>query len=97
MAIGVTAKLTVQAGKNEEFESVFSRLMAAVKDQESGCNFYAIHQSRTDSQIYMVLEQYVDEEALAAHGKSDHFRSLGAELAPCMAAAPEIEYFDAIA
>jgi quinol monooxygenase YgiN len=96
MAIGVIAKLTVQAGKNEEFEGVFSRLVAAVNASESGCNFYAIHKSRTDSQVYMVLEQYADEEALAAHGKSDHFRSMGAELAPCLAAAPEIEYFDAI-
>jgi quinol monooxygenase YgiN len=96
MPIGVIAKLTVQQGKNAEFESIFSRLAAEVNSKESGCNFYALHQSRTDRQSYVVLEQYSDEEALASHGKTDHFRSAGAELASCLAAAPEIEYFDAV-
>ncbi len=96
MAVGVIAKLTVQTGKNREFESIFNRLVKAVTDNESGCNFYTLHQSRTDPQIYMVLEQYDSEEALALHGKTDYFRSIGAELAPCMAAAPDIEYLDAV-
>ena len=96
MAIGVIAKLTVQQGKNEEFEGIFSRLATAVNENESGCNFYALHQSRTDPQSYVVLEQYSDADALALHGKTDYFRSIGAELGPCMAAAPEIEYFDAV-
>ena len=96
MAIGVIAKLTVQEGKNKEFEGIFTRLMAAVKENESDCNFYDLHQSRTDPQTYLVLEQYSNQEALTAHGKTDYFRSLGAELAPCMAKAPEIEYMDAI-
>ena len=96
MAIGVIAKLTIQAGKNEAFEGLFTQLMDAVHANESGCNFYALHQSRTDAQTYTVLEQYTDEEALAAHGKTDYFRSLGAEMGSCMARAPEIEYMDAI-
>lgn len=96
MAIGVTAKLTIREGKNEEFEGLFSKLMEAVNANESGCNFYALHQSRSDTQVYIVLEQYADEEALSAHGKTDYFRSLGAEMGGCMAAAPEIEYMDAI-
>ncbi|MEE4146208.1 MAG: putative quinol monooxygenase [Halieaceae bacterium] len=96
MPIGVIAKLSIQPGKNAEFESVFGKLAAEVNSRESGCHFYALHQSRIDPQSYVVLEQYSDEEALALHGKTDYFRSAGAELAPCMAAAPEIEYFDAV-
>lgn len=96
MAVGVIAKLTVLPGKNAEFEGIFTRLVAEVNAKESECNFYALHQCRTDPQVYRVLEQYASEEALAAHGKTDYFRSLGAELGPCMAAAPEIEYLDAI-
>ncbi|MEP0728286.1 MAG: antibiotic biosynthesis monooxygenase, partial [Parasphingorhabdus sp.] len=45
---------------------------------------------------YKVLERYVDQEALDAHGKSDHFRASGPKLAPCMAAAPVIERLDGI-
>ena len=96
MAIGVTAKLTIQEGKNEEFEGIFSELMAEVNAKESGCNFYALHKSRTDAQSYIVLEQYADEESLAAHRKTDHFRSLGKKMGGCLAGAPEVEIMDAI-
>lgn len=96
MAVGVIAKLTILEGKNAEFEEIFTRLAAAVLENESDCNFYALHKSRTDPQTYMVLEQYASEEALAAHGKTDYFRSIGAELGPCLGAAPEIEYLDAV-
>jgi quinol monooxygenase YgiN len=96
MAIGVTAKLQVQAGKNQEFEAIFGKLAAAVNASEPGCLFYALHKSREDEQTYIVLEQYVDQAALEAHGKTDHYRSAGKELAGCMAAAPEIELMDAV-
>jgi len=96
MAIGVTAKLQVQVGKNEEFEGIFKRLMEEVNANEPGCNFYSIHKSREDAQVYVVLEEYIDEEALAAHGKTDYFREYGKELAPCMAAAPVIELMDSV-
>jgi quinol monooxygenase YgiN len=96
MAIGVTAKLTIQEGKNEEFEGIFAELMAAVNANESGCNFYALHKSRADGQSYIVLEQYADEESLAAHSKTDHFRRLGAKMGGCLAGAPEVEIMDAV-
>jgi len=96
MAVGVTAKLKIQEGKNEEFEGTFAKLAEAVITNEGGCNFYALHKSRTDAQTYIVLEQYVDEEALSAHGETEYFLSLFAEMAGLMAAAPEIEYMDAI-
>lgn len=96
MAIGVIARLSVQDGKNEEFEVLFKQLQEAVNANEDGCNFYAIHQSRTDSQTYIVLEQYADEEAAAAHGKTEHYRRIGAQLGACMAGEAEIELFDSI-
>lgn len=96
MAIGVTAKLKIQEGKNQEFEAIFAELSEAVNSNESGCNFYALHKSRSDAQTYIVLEQYVDQAALDAHGKTDYFRSLGAKMGGCMAGAPEIELMDSI-
>jgi quinol monooxygenase YgiN len=96
MKVGVIAKLTVKSGKNAQFESIFGRLADTVNSNEEGCHFYALHRSRTDAQKYVVLEQYADQGALDAHGKTDYFRSIGAELAGCLAAAPEIEYLDAL-
>ena len=39
---------------------------------------------------YLVLELYKDEEALAAHGASEHFKAAGAGFKGLMAGAPEI-------
>ena len=96
MPIGLTAKLNVKEGKNEEFEALFKELQEAVNNNEDGCNFYAIHRSRTDSQLYIVLEQYEDEAALSAHGKTEHYVRLGGEMAGCLAGAPEVELLDAL-
>lgn len=95
-AIGVVATLTVAEGKNGEFEAVFGELAAAVAANEPGNEFYALHQSKDNPQVYKVLERYSDQAALDAHGKSDHFRAAGPKLAPCMAAAPVIEYLTGV-
>ncbi|MDE0758531.1 MAG: putative quinol monooxygenase [Pseudomonadales bacterium] len=96
MSIGVIAKLSIKEGCNQAFEEKFAELAASVRANEPGNNFYSLHKSRTDNLSYVVLEEYVDEAALAAHGKSDYFKTLGAELGPNMAGAPEVEYFDGI-
>ncbi|MFK8020532.1 MAG: putative quinol monooxygenase [Pseudomonadales bacterium] len=96
MTVGIIATLTVQEGKNEEFESVFSELVQQVRANEPDNLLYAIHRSRTDSQVYKVLEQYTNDAAIEAHGKTDYFRAAGAKLAGCLAAAPEIETLDEV-
>ena len=96
MAIGLFAKLAIQEGKNEEFETNFKALMAVVAEKEPGNNYYALHRSREDQNAYVVMEQYVDQAALDAHGKSEEFQAVSAKLGGCLAGAPEIEFFDAI-
>ncbi len=95
-AVGVVATLTVAEGKNADFEVAFKELMAAVQENEPGNEFYSVFQCKDNPQQYKVLERYVDQAALDAHGKSDHFRASGPKLAPCMAAAPVIEHLDGI-
>ena len=96
MAIGVIATITVQAGKNQEFETEFAKLAKQVLDKEPGCNFYALHRSESDPQIYKVLEQYKTAEDLEAHGNTDYFLAANAVLGPCVAAAPDIEVLQAV-
>ncbi len=95
-AIGVIATLTVAEGKNADFEAVFAELAAAVRANEPGNVFYTLTRSRSNPQIYKVLEQYVDQHALTAHGASDYFKAAGAKLGPCLAAAPDIESLDVV-
>ena len=42
MTIGVLATITVQEGKNEEFERIFLELIEQVRNNEPGNIFYAL-------------------------------------------------------
>lgn len=88
--IGIIATLRVQPDKEAEFEAVFAELALAVRANEPGNSFYKLFRT-AEAGVYKVLECYDDEAAVAAHRASDHFRTLGAKLGPCLAGAPEIE------
>lgn len=93
--IGIVATLRVQPGKEEEFEGVFAELAPAVQANEAGNSYYKLFRT-AETGVYKVLECYDDDAAVDAHRASDHFRSLGAKLGPCLAGAPEIERLSAV-
>jgi len=92
--IGVTAKLNVKPEASAEFETVFLDLMEAVHANEPGCLMYQL--CKDDEGNYIVLEMYESEEALAAHGQSEHFKAAGAGFKGKMAGAPEIQRMKAV-
>ena len=96
MAIGLLATITVQEGKNAEFEQTFLALAEQVRANEPGNIFYLLHRSKSDPQVYKVMEQYQDAAALDAHGKSAHFAEANKVLATLVSAAPEIEVLDTV-
>ena len=93
--IGVVATLRVQPGKEEEFEGVFAELAPAVQANEAGNSYYKLFRT-AETGVYKVLECYDDDAAVDAHRASDHFRSLGAKLGPCLAGTTEIERLSAV-
>lgn len=96
MAIGVVATLTIQEGKNAEFEQAFLQLIEQVRANEPGNIFYVLHRSKSDPQVYKVLEQYHSEADLEVHGKSAHFQEANKVLATMVAAAPQVEVLDTV-
>ena len=96
MAIGILAKLKIKEDQIEVFEEAFRELMAVVKEHEPGNVYYTLNRSREESGTYYVMEQYVDQAAVDAHGKSDAFKAVNAKLGPCVAAPPEIELLDCV-
>ncbi|MCI4644924.1 MAG: antibiotic biosynthesis monooxygenase [Hyphomonadaceae bacterium] len=94
--IGVVAKLTIAEGKHAEFEQVAKDLMAKVKANEPGTLTYQLYKSKSDANVYIFMEQYATEDDLKAHGKTEYFKAAGPQLAPCLAAAPDIQYFDIV-
>ena len=96
MTLGIVAKLVIKADQVGHFETHFLKLAAVVLAEEPGCRFYALHRSRTEDNTYVVLEQYDDEAAFAAHGRYDAFKAANVPLKDCLAAAPSIEVFDGV-
>ena len=91
--IALLARLNVAPGKEAEFESVMLELAAAVRANEPGNQLYTLVK---DDDGYAVMELYDDNEALAAHGASDHFRAAGPKFAGLMAGRPELKRFEVI-
>lgn len=93
--IGVIAKLTVKPGMEEEFETHAKALVAKVNSNEVDCIFYDLYKAK-EGGVYVIMEKYKDQAALTAHGKTEYFAAAQAPLGACLAAAPEIEYFQAV-
>ena len=73
--IGVIAVLKVAEGKNAEFEAIFTDLAKQVRANEPGNIAYQLTKSRTDPQIYKVLELYTDQAAIAVNHGPTHVLS----------------------
>jgi quinol monooxygenase YgiN len=94
--IGMVATLRVDAAKAELFEDAYRDLMDLVRAEEPGCLIYQLTKSRSEANVYKVLELYADQAALTAHG--DHVTILDAftRMRACLTARPEIEYLDGV-
>jgi len=55
------------------------RLLAVETRKEPGCIHYIPHHLEDDLDTIVVYEQYKDEEALAIHRKSAHFKKYAVE------------------
>lgn len=91
--IAILARLNVAEGKEAAFETVMLELAAQVRANEPGNQLYTLVK---DDAGYAVMELYDDDEALRAHGSSDHFRAAGGKFRGLMAGAPEIKRFDVV-
>ena len=96
MAIGVIATITIREGKNAEFEQLFTDLTEQVLANEPGAIFYALHRTKSDSQVYKVLEQYTSQEAVKAHGQTEYFLAASKAMGALVTAAPDIEVLDSV-
>jgi len=96
MAVGILATIKIKEGTNEAFEAVAKELMAAVRANEPGNKVYQFCKSKNDPTTYVVMEIYVDQAAFEAHGKTEHFRTIGPKMGPSMAGRPEIQFFEPV-
>ncbi|MEG3147982.1 putative quinol monooxygenase [Sphingomonas sp. RT2P30] len=94
--IAIIATITVQPGKQADFEPIFADLAAKVRADEPGNVFYQLCRSRENDTTYKVLELYQDQAAVEAHRVSAHFRAAGPLLGAVLAGPPVVELLDAV-
>jgi quinol monooxygenase YgiN len=92
--IAVIAKLNVAEGKEADFEKHMLGLAEQVRANEPGNHLYTLCKDADGK--YLVMELYESEEALTAHGQSDHFKAAGAGFAGLMAGAPDIQRLEVV-
>jgi quinol monooxygenase YgiN len=69
-------------------------LAAEVRANEPGNQLYTLCKDGDGN--YVVMELYADADALAAHGKSAHFKAAGPKFAGVMGGAPEITRMEVV-
>ena len=92
--LAVIAKLNVAEGKETDFETAMLGLAEQVRANEPGNHLYTLCKDADGN--YLVLELYENEEALTAHGQSEHFKASGPKFAGVMAGRPEIQRLEVI-
>ena len=92
--IAVIAELNVAEGKESEFEKVMLELAAQVRSNEPGNQLYTLCKDADGN--YLMMELYETEEALAAHGQTEHFKASGPKFKGLMAGAPNIQRLQVI-
>jgi quinol monooxygenase YgiN len=68
----VIARWTAKSG-NEEAVAASLEQLARISRQESGCMKYLVNRSLDDPRVFLLYEEYVDEDAYKAHTASEHF------------------------
>jgi quinol monooxygenase YgiN len=78
--IKVVAKCKLKPDVKVEEYLRDARELVAETRKEEGCITYALHQDINDPSIITMLEEWVDEEALNQHNKTDHVNRIVPEL-----------------
>ncbi len=95
--ITVIARLTAQAGKEDDVRAALTEMVTAVSEHEPGVPTYSLHVSGDDPAVFMFYEQYDGADAQQAHRETDHMRALGGKLQGLLAGRMEISRYTQIA
>jgi quinol monooxygenase YgiN len=68
----VIARWTAKPG-NEDAVAASLEQLAPASRQETGCLRYLVNRSLDDPKVFLLYEEYVDEDAYKAHAGSEHF------------------------
>ena len=94
--ITLTTIQTVKKGQEARLEQLMQGLTNSVLANEAGCLLFQWARSKTDPSQYLVLEQYVDDDAVAQHMKTDYLQAFLPKMMECLEAEPHPQQFENI-
>jgi quinol monooxygenase YgiN len=89
-----TARVTVQAGKEQEFEAMMCDAVPRVRE-EPGNHTYIVHRAVDNPRVFMSYEEYADQAASEAHRR--HLQELGVDLRAGLEGPPVLESYEKLA
>ncbi len=75
MAVVLVARWLAKEGEEERVLAILEELAPASR-AEPGCLHYQPCRDREDHRRFLIFEAYADDDALRAHGESEHFQRL---------------------
>jgi quinol monooxygenase YgiN len=87
--IFITARFRVRPEHADQWPEI-SRAFTEATRAEPGCLWFDWSRSLDDSNEYVLVEAFRDDEAGASHVGSEHFRTAREELPPHLAETPRI-------
>ncbi len=76
MAVVLLATWTAKEGSEGVVLDALTKL-APRSREEPGCRFYQVFRDPEQPRVFRIFEIYDDQDAVAAHAESEHFKELG--------------------
>jgi len=89
--ITILAILKAQPGKDSELAQVCAQLSKVVRTKEEGNSMYLAHVTTRDPSEIVLIEKYTNEQALADHRHSVHYKEAGTKFKMLLATPPVIK------
>ena len=67
-----------------------SRMTITVREKEPGCTMYQLCKTQEEGS-YVLIERYTDQDALAAHMQTEHFKALLPKFGELLDGGPQVE------
>ena len=90
MPLTVIAKFQASPGSEDQVKEALLGMITPSR-AESGCLNYDIYQSNDDPAVLFTYENWTGKPALDEHMETPHFKNLGEQLKPLLAAPMEID------
>jgi quinol monooxygenase YgiN len=94
--IAVTATLKAKPGREQDLARVVQALAQKVRANEPDCKLYQLARSKSDPALFVLLERYTDDAALARHSNTEYFKAGIGEMMALVDGRPEVRLFDEI-